>query len=78
MVISSNFGFVIEISKKEMIKKIIDSNNSHYSHLLNDLKISNLLESSVVNDKTVKYLNNIKFYWPTLPDSYIRDLIKLY
>lgn len=69
---------ITEISKKEMISKIIDANNSRYSHLLNDLKNSNILESRVVNDKTVKYLNNIKFYWPTLPDSYIRDLIKLY
>ena len=69
---------ITEISKKEMITKIINTNNSRYSHLLNDLKNSNLLESRVINDKTVKYLKNIKFSWPTLPDSYIRNLIKLY
>ena len=67
-----------EVSKEDMINKIINANNSRYSHLLNDLKNSNYLESNVVNDKTVQYLNNINFSWPTLPDSYIRNLIKLY
>ena len=66
------------MSKEELISKIVNANNSNYSHLLNDLKNSIYLESNVVNEQTVKYLNSINFYWPTLPYSYIKNLIKLY
>ena len=69
---------VKEISKKEMIDKLVGTNNNMYSHLLNDLKNSDFVESLVVNEKTIEYLKNISFEWPILTDTYIQNLINLY
>lgn len=69
---------VQEISSKDLIHKLIEENNKIYSHVLNDLKSSDYIESSVINYQTTEYLKSIGFNWPNLPDSYIQNLIKLY
>lgn len=69
---------VQEVSHSEFVDKIISFDNPLFAHLLDDIKNIDNVESKVINNKTIKSLENLEFYWPTLPDSYINNLINLY
>ena len=72
-----NIG-IREVSHSEFMDRIISSDNPLYAHLLDDIKNINNVESKVTNHKTIKNLEDLEFYWPVLPDSYISNLINLY
>lgn len=67
-----------EIPKQEYINKIIKLDNPLHSHLLNDLKNNGIVESNVINEKTMTLLKNLNFDWPNLSNDYIKNLINLY
>ena len=65
------------ITENNLIMKLLNLNNVYDTHLLNDLKYSNFIETPVENKITINILNNSNFYWNKIDNNYINKIIKI-
>lgn len=66
-----------EVKTEDLISRITNLNNPLDAHLINDLKLSEYIETPAINTKTSSHLKKLGFSWNMIDSNYVKSIINI-